>query len=442
VATMTGWFAAPIASLVLACSMLCAQQGSHSDQACGAPVYFGLCDPYVPGTIIRRAPDMKAIDVLNTWPDGPAEKAGVCPGDQITAVNGIPVPGHTWDEMLNQLVSPVPSPIELKIMRHGQELNFRFDRARETTLAQLSHERYVRGRQPMAGTQVFPVPAGEAPEEIGEVGRFYDSIDHRVGFKFVGGLDVPEGTPEDQVRALVATAFEGPEHSRWVGLTRMALGENGYSAGLDAILLKNPEEVLVNHVLPDSPAQRAGLFPGDRVLEIDGHQVSGLEPHQISDLILKPDEPRDVIFKLLRGSSTLTIKLHTQMIKEIYNSAPYYWVQSKSDVLVMGLVVVGVENPREAIVAQVEYPSPAFDAGLHVGDRVLSVNGIRIERLTRQQLTEILQPKTDSELKLDVTRLNERLAFQFKPETPADALAKIGRKITKSGSVPAHCPES
>jgi C-terminal processing protease CtpA/Prc len=385
---------------------------------------------------------MRLIGVFDTWPDGPAEKAGVCPGDAIIAVNGIPVPGHTWDDMLKQLVSPVPSPIQLKVMRGGQELNFRFDRARETTLAQLSHERYVRGRSPMAGNQVFPVPAGESPEEIEDLDRFYDGVDRRVGFKFIGGLDVPKGTPEGQVRVLVATAFEGPEHARWVGLTRIARGENGYSAGFDAILLKNPEEVLVNHVLPGSPAQRAGLFPGDRVLEIDGRQVSGLEPHQISDLILKPDEPREVIFKLRRGLSTFSVKLHTQKIKEINDSAPYYLVEPKSEVLVLGLVVLGVENPHEAMVAQVKYPSPAFDAGLHVGDRVLAVNGTRIERMTRQQLTEMLQPKADSELKLDVSRLNQRLAFQIKPVTPADAQAKIGRKITKQhGPVPANCPE-
>jgi C-terminal processing protease CtpA/Prc len=115
--------------------MCCAQQRWDNSQACAAPVYFGICDPYVLGTRIHRPPDIKTIDVLDTWPDGPAEKAGMCPSDQITAVNGILVPGHAWDDMLKQLVSPVPSPIDLKVLRRGQELNFRFDRARETTLA-------------------------------------------------------------------------------------------------------------------------------------------------------------------------------------------------------------------------------------------------------------------------------------------------------------------
>jgi predicted metalloprotease with PDZ domain len=175
-------------------------------------------------------------------------------------------------------------------------------------------------------------------------------------------------------------------------------------------------------------------------LEIDGRQVSGLEPDQTSGLIFNPEEPREVIFKLRRGRSTFSVKLHTQETQEIFDSAPFYRVEPKSDVFVLGLEVLGVESPREAMVTQVEYPSPSFDAGLHVGDRVLAINGARIEQMTRQQLTETLHPRADSELKLEVSRLNQRLAFQIKPLTPADAQAKIGRKIRGARSVPAHCP--
>jgi hypothetical protein len=52
---------------------------------CDAPEYFGLCDPYVPG-IITRLRDYQTIPVRDTWPGGPAEKAGVCPGDIVLAV--------------------------------------------------------------------------------------------------------------------------------------------------------------------------------------------------------------------------------------------------------------------------------------------------------------------------------------------------------------------
>jgi len=444
---MTKRFASAFVGLLLICTVYGAQQVSTSHQDCVAPAYFGICDPYVPGTIIRRSPDMKAITVVNTWPDGPAEKSGVCPGDQIVVVNGIPVPGHTWDQMLKQLVSPSPSPIDLKVTRGKQEMDFHFDRARESTLAQLSHEKFMLRRLLMDGLQPSVVPADETPEEAEGIARFYDGVDRRVGFKFIDGMDVPEGTPEDQVRKLQAAGWGGPEHERWVGLTRISFDENSYSPGFDAVLLKNPEEVLVNRVLADSPAHRAGLFPGDQILEVSGHPVSGLKAGELSDLILKPDEQREVILKLRRGLSTVSPKIETQKIKEIYDATPYqrlggYPNPTKADTLILGFVLLYAENPREAMVDEVDYPSPAFDAGLHVGDRILAVNTVPIEQITRQQLGEMLQPKGDSELRLEVSRLGKKLAFQIKPVTYAEAEAKIGRKITKKGSVPEHCPES
>jgi len=444
---MTKRFAYAFAGALLVVTACGAQQVSTSHQDCAAPSYFGLCDPYVPGTIIRRLPDMKAITVINTWPDGPAEKSGICPGDQIIAVNGIPVPGHTWDEMLKQLVSPSPSPIVLKVARGKQEMDFQFDRARESTLAQLSHEKFVLGRVLMDGLGPSIIPADETPEEAEALAPFCDGVDRRVGFKFIGDMDVPESAPEEQIRKLRATRFVGPEHERWVGQTRMARGENSYSTGFNAVLLKNPEEVLVDLVLPDSPAHRAGLFPGDQILEVNGHPVSGLDGGQLSDLILKPDESREVILKLRRGLSTVSPKIRTQRIKEINDTTPYqslggYPDQTKPDTLILGFVLLYAENPREAMVDEVDYPSPAFDAGLHVGDRILAVNAVPVEQINRQQLGEMLQPKGDSELRLEVSRLGKKQSFQIKPVTYAQAEAKIGRKITKKGPVPEHCPES
>jgi C-terminal processing protease CtpA/Prc len=277
---MTKRFACAFVGLLLICTVYGAQQVSTSHQDCDAPSYFGICDPYVPGTIIASSPDMKTINVINTWPDGPAEKSGVCPGDQIIAVNGILVPGHTWEQMLKEIVSPSPSPIDLKVTRGKQEMDFHFDRARESTLAQLSHKKFMRRR--------------------------------------------------------------------------------------------------VKEILDATPYQSLSSYPNP----------------------------------------------------------------TKAEPPVLGILLLYAENPREAMVDQVDYPSPAFDAGLHVGDRILAVNAVPIEQITRQQLGEMLQPKGDSELRLEVSRVGKKLAFQIKPETYAEAEAKIGRKIIKQRPVPEHCPES
>ncbi len=437
---------ASVAGLTLVCAAFPIQQPSTSRQECEAPFYFGICDPYVPGTVIGGSPDNQTMNVIDTWPDGPAEKAGICPGDQVIAVSGVPVPGHTFQQMLKEIVSPSPSPIALRVKRGSQEMEFHFDRVRESMLAQLSHEKWMRHRLPLSGIGAGIVPLDETREELEDFARFCDAIDHRLGFKLADDIVVPVGTPEGQVKKLVATQFGGPEHDRSVGLTPFQLAENSSIPGFSAVLLKDPEEVLVNYVAPNSPAHHAGLFPGDQIEEVKGHAVVGLNEDQITDLILKPDEPREISLKLRRGASTVSLKIQTQRVKDFTATAPFghapdYSTAIKPDSFVLGFSVLYAENPPEAMVDEVDYPSPAFDAGLLMGDRVLKINSVPIEQITPQQLREMLQPKDASELRLEVSRLGKKMEFQIKPATYAEAEAKIGRKITNKGPAPHHCPE-
>jgi C-terminal processing protease CtpA/Prc len=422
-----------------------------SYEKCDAPVYFGICDPFVPGTVIGGMfPDksFKSIKVATTWHDGPAEKAGVCPGDEIIAVDGMLVPGHTKDQMLREIVSPSPSRIALEVVHGKQQLDLQFERVRESRLAQLSHQRFARRRMLLMGLQATLVPAEETPEELEAMTRFYDGVDGRVGFRVVGGMDVPEGNPEEQVRNLEATIFEGHQHERRVGETGISLNDNSYTPGFSAVLLQNPEQVLIGTILPGSPAQKSGLFSGDQILDINGYSVSGLDARKIQDLILKPDGQQDIALKIRRRPSTLTLKVGTRIMKEISDEWPYRRVSGeanpmKAETLLLGIAVLYAGKPTEAMVEQVQYPSPAFDAGLHVGDRVLAVNGVPIEQITAaQQLQEMLQPKANSKVKVEVARLGQKLQFQIQPATFGQVEATIGRKIGKLRAVPQQCPES
>jgi C-terminal processing protease CtpA/Prc len=440
-------FITGVVALTLSCAALSAQQPSTNSQECAAPLISGICDPFVPGTIIGGSPDRQTINVYNTWPDGPAEKAGICPGDQIVAVDGVPVPGHNIPQMLKEIVSPTSSPITLKVKRGGQEMEFHFDRVRESTLALLSHERYMLLRKPFEGFAPSTVPFDETPEELRELLRFYDGIDRRLGLKFIEGMDVPEGTPEEQVEKLAAIQPGGREENRWVTATPIALTQNSSIPGFVAVLLKNPEVVLVNVILPGSAAQHAGLFPGDQILEVNAHSVAGLNEGQLSDLILKPDEPREISLKVRRASSTVSLKIQAQKFEEsavtkAFRYVPDHREPMKSDSYVLGVHVLYAENPREAMVDEVDYPSPAFDAGILIGDRVLEASGVPMEQITLEQLHEMLKPQGASELRLMVSRLGKKLEVKVKPATFAEVQAKIGRKITKGKPMPVHCPET
>src|SRR5712691_7613669 len=111
--------------------------------ACDVFEILGICDPYVPGTIISF-PEKQPIIVISTWPLGPAENAGVCPGDRILAVNGISASENTSTRMLKEIVSGSDTWVHLTVRRGKVDMELDVPRVRESTLAWLSKQKYVR----------------------------------------------------------------------------------------------------------------------------------------------------------------------------------------------------------------------------------------------------------------------------------------------------------
>jgi C-terminal processing protease CtpA/Prc len=236
------------------------------------------------------------------------------------------------------------------------------------------------------------------------------------------------------------------QSDRMIGRTGFAVGPDSYSAGFSAILVTDPDQVWVESVLPNFSAHRAGLFPGDQLLEVNGKSTSGLNIQQIRDLLFKPDEQRQLDLEVDRAGSTVRLELETQKWKEFqesnFNQPVPRAVPPSGDEYILGIFALHAEKPREAIVAQIDYPSPAFDAGLHVGDLLRAINGIRIKRLDRQELSQLLTPTTSTRIVLEVSRLKRKMTFSLTPVTYRTALASIGRKLTKLGVAPQQCPDN
>jgi S1-C subfamily serine protease len=109
--------------------------------------------------------------------------------------------------------------------------------------------------------------------------------------------------------------------------------------------------------------------------------------------------------------------------------------------LIVGVSVLHAENPKEAIVQSIAYPSPAFDTNLLIGDKLLRVSGSPVGSLSRDQLQQILSPVKSDEIVLETNRLGKQLTFRIVPMTYENALAKIGRRLTRFGPAPYHCAE-
>jgi S1-C subfamily serine protease len=415
-----------------------AQQGRGGSH-CDAPAYFGMCDPYVPGTIIRFE-EKQPIHVITTWYQGPAERAGVCPGDKIEAVNGVVAAENTKDRMLHELVSIKPSPVVLTVKRGDRTLEFRVRRVRESTLAKRGHQKFL--ADPNLWDSQGLVPRSEKRAEYARYIEFLKQLEQREGFTRVEGLAVPAGTPPQQVRTLKEFMFGGQHRSRQAGVVGPTAGR--YSFGFTALLLREPTDALIEAVLPNSPAQRAGLLPGDRLLELDGQEISATR--DLKALIFKPDQERTISLRVDRGGEQRTFAVRSEpfdqvvardLRSELPNAPPSF-----PDSYFLGIRVLYSPNPREAMVSEVDWPSPAFDAGLHVGDPILAVNGKAMSEISREELGKLLVPAGASIMSIDVSRLGRKKTFTINAVTHRTAEAGIGRKSTKSGFVPEGCPAS
>jgi C-terminal processing protease CtpA/Prc len=430
------------AAVLILCPLSGHAKEARKDSHCDAPEYFGVCDPYVPGTIINF-PEKQSILVIDTWHDGPAERAGVCPGDKIVAVNGVPAAENTTDRMLHEIVSAKPSRVVLRIKRGNQTLEFQVRRVRESTLAELSHQQYM--SDPIIGRAAVLVPKSQTRAEFARYIDFHKKLEEREGFTRIEGLDVPVGTPPGQVKRIQQFSLGGPDHSREAGWVGPTAGQ--YSFGFTALVLKDPGEVLIDGIFPESPALRAGLLPGDRVLEINGRET--VASGNVKALILEPDQERTISLKVDRGGEQKIFELRSELLGKIV-AADLTWElphpsghpRFDPNSYVLCIRVVYSPEPRETMISRVEWPSPAFDAGLHVGDSIVAVNGKPLSAISREDLGELLVPRGSAALTLDISRLGKKKTLTVKPATYRDAEQAIGRKPTKSGFVPQGCPAS
>ena len=254
-------------SVILPALKVLAQE-KNTTGSCIAPEYFGACDPYVPGIIITGG-DKQPIQILSTWSMGPAEKAGVCPGDLVVAVNGISALDNTMDRMLRELVSEsAPTPVLLKTKRGNQEMDFSVGRLRESALVAITRRKWMRTPEPQG--DLVRVPLGETEDELAQIDRFEERVGLQHGFKRVAGMEVPIGTADDAAQQLVKLKSATP--SRITARTALAAGH--YTPGFFTIALKEPNQVFIARVVPASPANHAGLLPGDELLAV-GWSPSG-----------------------------------------------------------------------------------------------------------------------------------------------------------------------
>jgi regulator of sigma E protease len=173
-------------------------------------------------------------------------------------------------------------------------------------------------------------------------------------------------------------------------LTGVYMVHYEYPADLD-------EAAVVGWVNPNTPAEKAGIQRGDKIVEVDGIKNPDWEQVHIKDA-LSPNQP--LKFSIERNGKII----EQTLVPEPLGPNQYGdigWVP---------------QEPNAALTL-VEPGMPAARAGIKVGDEIVSANGQNIPHLGA--LIQMLNQTKDQPLNLVVLRKGQQLSFTVKPTLDA-----------------------
>jgi len=153
------------------------------------------------------------------------------------------------------------------------------------------------------------------------------------------------------------------------------------------------EAAVIGWITPNTPAEKAGIQVGDKIVRVDGVENPTWEQVDVKDA-LSPNQPMN--FGIERSGKVMDMVLIPEPIGANQYGA-MGWVPQESSVTL----------------TTVEPGMPAEKAGLKLGDRILTANGQDIPAV--QALIQMLSHTKDQPLDIVVLRNGQKQTFTVKP---------------------------
>ena len=141
--------------------------------------------------------------------------------------------------------------------------------------------------------------------------------------------------------------------------------------------LKESKGALVSQVVPNSPAEKAGIEQGDIILEFDGKEVS--DSKELPRIVASTPVGQSVMVKISRNGKMTDRQVKLGEMEEKAEVAKAPSTHKRLGIMVQNLTPeisqgLGLKKEMGVVVTQVEPGSPASDAGIQTGDVIREVD--------------------------------------------------------------------
>ncbi|MGB9597171.1 MAG: RIP metalloprotease RseP [Candidatus Poribacteria bacterium] len=223
------------------------------------------------------------------------------------------------------------------------------------------------------------------------------------GYVKMAGENPAEEPPEDKeglynlapVSSRAAVAFSGPMMNIIFAVIAIAFA---YMIGLPP-----RPGTEIGYVEPNSPAEKAGLIPGDKIVSINGYKTKNWDDVR-EHIAINPD--KEIEIKLLRKESeTVTINL----------------IPQRAEGTEFGKI--GISPPMFPAISQVKPNSEAELAGFRENDVITSANGKPINHV--MELINEIEKSQKSKMPIDLIIMREGKAINMKLSLDFDESGQV-----------------
>jgi serine protease Do len=192
-----------------------------------------------------------------------------------------------------------------------------------------------------------------------------------------GGQGIGFAIPGNMAKHIIPQLRdEGHVTRGWLGVSLQALNKEL----ADSFGLKNTHGALVNEVIKESPADKAGLQRGDIILIYDGSPVEDL--HDLPQLVAETPVDKVVQIKIFRDGKERKLKVKIGKLDE---GKHQFATSSKASGGALGITAANV-TPELAeryslggnegvLIVNIAPDGPAAEANLRVGDLIVAADG-------------------------------------------------------------------